>query len=89
MRCCWCLGCSPPGRYYHHLLISAYCGFQYYNAEVTGVSERTCVVRFTEYGNYEEVLQDDCIPFTEVRYNMVHTCPVKVTVTLIVPFLCY
>ncbi|XP_021916755.1 tudor domain-containing protein 3 isoform X3 [Zootermopsis nevadensis] len=37
----------------------------YYNAEVTGVSERTCVVRFIEYGNYEEVLQDDCIPFTE------------------------
>ncbi|PNF29887.1 hypothetical protein B7P43_G09446 [Cryptotermes secundus] len=37
----------------------------YYNAEVTGVSERTCVVRFVEYGNYEEVLQDDCIPFTE------------------------
>ncbi|XP_069677704.1 tudor domain-containing protein 3-like isoform X2 [Periplaneta americana] len=38
----------------------------YYNAEVTGVSERTCVVRFIEYGNYEEVLQDDCIPFTEI-----------------------
>ncbi|XP_063218195.1 tudor domain-containing protein 3 [Bacillus rossius redtenbacheri] len=37
----------------------------YYNAEVTGVSERTCVVRFTEYGNFEEVLQADCIPFTE------------------------
>jgi hypothetical protein len=44
--------------------------FQYYNAEVTGVSERTCVVRFVEYGNYEEVLQDDCIPFTEVRYEV-------------------
>jgi hypothetical protein len=44
--------------------------FQYYNAEVTGVSERTCVVRFVEYGNYEEVLQDDCIPFTEVRYDV-------------------
>ncbi|KAJ9597478.1 hypothetical protein L9F63_011663, partial [Diploptera punctata] len=38
----------------------------YYNAEVTGVSERTCVVRFIEYGNFEEVLQDDCIPFTEL-----------------------
>jgi len=46
----------------HHVV-----GFQYYNAEVTGVSERTCVVRFIEYGNYEEVLRDDCIPFTEVR----------------------
>ncbi|KAG8231527.1 hypothetical protein J437_LFUL008068 [Ladona fulva] len=37
----------------------------YYNAEVTGVSDRTVVVRFTEYGNYEEVLQEDCIPFSE------------------------
>ncbi|XP_046995133.1 tudor domain-containing protein 3 [Schistocerca americana] len=37
----------------------------YYNAEVTGVSDRTCVVRFVEYGNYEEVLQDDCIPITD------------------------
>ncbi|XP_067001707.2 tudor domain-containing protein 3 isoform X2 [Anabrus simplex] len=37
----------------------------YYNAEVTGVSERTCVVRFVDYGNFEEVLQDHCIPFTE------------------------
>nr|CAD7575475.1 unnamed protein product [Timema californicum] len=44
---------------------------QYYNAEVTGVSERTCVVRFTEYGNYEEVLQADCIPFTELANALV------------------
>lgn len=29
---------------------------------VTGVSESTCVVHFTEYGNYEEVLHDDCVP---------------------------
>lgn len=41
--------------------------FQYYNAEVTGLSKKTCVVRFLEYGNFEEVLQDDCIPATEVR----------------------
>lgn len=38
---------------------------QYYNAEVTGVSERTCVVQFKEFENYEEVLQMDCIPITE------------------------
>ncbi|XP_032664027.1 tudor domain-containing protein 3 isoform X2 [Odontomachus brunneus] len=38
---------------------------RYYNAEVTGVSERTCVVQFKEFENYEEVLQVDCIPITE------------------------
>ncbi|CAH1391535.1 unnamed protein product [Nezara viridula] len=37
----------------------------YYNAEVTGISKKTCVVRFLEYGNFEEVLQDDCLPITE------------------------
>ncbi|KAK9509010.1 hypothetical protein O3M35_006426 [Rhynocoris fuscipes] len=37
----------------------------YYNAEVTGISKKTCVVRFLHYGNFEEVLQDDCIPITE------------------------
>ncbi|KAK6617976.1 hypothetical protein RUM44_002418 [Polyplax serrata] len=37
----------------------------YYNAVVTAVSDNTCVVRFTDYGNYEEVLQDHCIPITE------------------------
>ncbi|XP_025158428.1 tudor domain-containing protein 3 isoform X2 [Harpegnathos saltator] len=37
---------------------------RYYNAEVTGVSERTCVVQFKEFENYEEVLQVDCIPIT-------------------------
>jgi len=43
--------------------------FQYYNAEVTGVSERTCVVHFTDYGNHEEVLQGDCIPIPEVGFK--------------------
>ncbi|KAL0268466.1 UNVERIFIED_CONTAM: hypothetical protein PYX00_010399 [Menopon gallinae] len=37
----------------------------FYNAVVTGVSENTCVVKFTDYGNYEEVLQDHCYPITE------------------------
>uniref|UniRef100_A0A1B6DJ63 Tudor domain-containing protein 3 n=1 Tax=Clastoptera arizonana TaxID=38151 RepID=A0A1B6DJ63_9HEMI len=37
----------------------------YYNAEVTGLSKKTCVVRFLEYGNFEEVLQDDCIPLSD------------------------
>ncbi|XP_012218057.1 tudor domain-containing protein 3 isoform X2 [Linepithema humile] len=38
---------------------------RYYNAEVTGVSERTCVVQFKGFENYEEVLQADCIPITD------------------------
>ncbi|BES98955.1 DUF1767 [Nesidiocoris tenuis] len=37
----------------------------FYEAEVTGVSQNTCVVRFLNYGNFEEVLQDDCVPVTE------------------------
>uniref|UniRef100_A0A1B6GAC8 Survival of motor neuron-related-splicing factor 30 n=1 Tax=Cuerna arida TaxID=1464854 RepID=A0A1B6GAC8_9HEMI len=42
---------------------------RYYSAEVTGVSKKTCVIRFLEYGNFEEVLQDDCIPATEEPVN--------------------
>ena len=32
---------------------------------MTAVSERTCVVQFKDFNNYEEVLQVDCIPITE------------------------
>lgn len=46
---------------------------RYYNAEITGVSGRTCVVNFMEYGNFEEVLKDDCLPITnESNENFVH-----------------
>ncbi|XP_059479594.1 tudor domain-containing protein 3 [Neocloeon triangulifer] len=38
---------------------------RHYRAEVTGVSAKTVVVRFLEYGNFEEVLHEDCIPITE------------------------
>ncbi|XP_017790560.1 PREDICTED: tudor domain-containing protein 3 [Habropoda laboriosa] len=38
---------------------------RYYNAKVTGVSDRTCVVQFKGFENYEEVLQVDCLPITE------------------------
>ncbi|XP_070159566.1 tudor domain-containing protein 3 isoform X5 [Polyergus mexicanus] len=44
---------------------------RYYNAEVTGVSERTCVVQFKGFENYEEVLQVDCIPITDDYQNHV------------------
>ncbi|XP_034171692.2 tudor domain containing 3 isoform X3 [Osmia lignaria lignaria] len=37
---------------------------RYYTAKVTGVSDRTCVVQFKGFENYEEVLQVDCLPLT-------------------------
>lgn len=37
---------------------------KFYNAVVTGVTNRTCMVEFLEYGNFEEVLHCDCIPIT-------------------------
>ena len=37
---------------------------------MTGLSKKTCVVRFLDYGNFEEVLQDDCLPVTEVRLDL-------------------
>lgn len=42
---------------------------QFYNAKITGVSESTFVVLFTEYGNAEEVRKTDCVPL------VVPTCP--------------
>lgn len=36
--------------------------FQYYNATVTAVTERTYVVKFKGYDNIEEVLKKDCQP---------------------------
>ncbi|XP_012283444.1 tudor domain-containing protein 3 [Orussus abietinus] len=38
---------------------------RYYNAIVTAVSDRTCVVQFQNFHNFEEVLQIDCIPITD------------------------
>ncbi|XP_065158106.1 tudor domain-containing protein 3 [Atheta coriaria] len=35
---------------------------KYYNATITGLTPKTCVVRFNEYGNMEEVLLEDCLP---------------------------
>lgn len=45
---------------------------QFYNAEITGVSECTCVVEFLEYGNFEEVLLSDCVPITEMNIQLVN-----------------
>lgn len=35
---------------------------KFYKATVTAVTDRTCVVRFNDYGNYEEILKQDCLP---------------------------
>ncbi|XP_014094761.2 tudor domain-containing protein 3 [Bactrocera oleae] len=45
---------------------------RYYEAEVTAVSEKTCVVFFLGYGNHEEVLKTDCLPITDGNH-----CPVN------------
>ncbi|XP_076676138.1 tudor domain containing 3 isoform X3 [Andrena cerasifolii] len=38
---------------------------RYYDAKVTAVSDRTCVVQFKGFENYEEVLQVDCLPVSD------------------------
>ncbi|XP_039964625.1 tudor domain-containing protein 3 [Bactrocera tryoni] len=45
---------------------------RYYEAEVTAVSEKTCVVFYLGYGNHEEVLKSDCLPITDGNH-----CPVN------------
>lgn len=40
---------------------------QYYEAEVTAVSDKTCVVFFLGYGNHEEVLKTDILPITDAQ----------------------
>ncbi|XP_036325544.1 tudor domain-containing protein 3 [Rhagoletis pomonella] len=45
---------------------------RYYEAEVTAVSEKTCVVFYLGYGNHEEVLKSDCLPITDGNH-----CPIN------------
>lgn len=45
---------------------------QYYNAEINAVTEKTCVVHFLEYGNFEEVVLSDCIPITDSNNQSVN-----------------
>ncbi|XP_055855536.1 tudor domain-containing protein 3 [Episyrphus balteatus] len=59
---------------------------RYYEAEITGISDKTCVVLFLGYGNHEEVLKTDCLPITDAQNrtinfsnnNMQHVPPVSV-----------
>ncbi|KAH9641550.1 hypothetical protein HF086_002237 [Spodoptera exigua] len=35
----------------------------FYEAEITGISAKTVVVKFCAYGNHEEILKTNCLPF--------------------------
>lgn len=35
---------------------------KFYRATITNLTNRTCVVQFNDYGNFEEVLHCDCLP---------------------------
>lgn len=45
---------------------------RFYEAEITNLSENTCVVLFLEYGNHEEVLKTDCIPITDSQHRTIN-----------------
>ncbi|KAF2880973.1 hypothetical protein ILUMI_25189 [Ignelater luminosus] len=38
---------------------------KFYNATITNLTDRTCVVQFNGYGNVEEVLKTDCLPISD------------------------
>ncbi|XP_030571495.1 tudor domain-containing protein 3 [Drosophila novamexicana] len=40
---------------------------RYYEAEITAVGDKTCVVYFLGYGNHEEVLKSDILPITDAQ----------------------
>lgn len=45
---------------------------KFYNAIVTGITNKTCMVEFIEYGNFEEVLHCDCIPIMSEKQERQH-----------------
>lgn len=57
----WSLGDACLARYWEDE--------RYYDAVVTGIAARTLVVRFTEYGNHEEVLKQDTVPVTKQPFS--------------------
>lgn len=36
------------------------------------MTEKTCVVHFHEYGNFEEVLHTDCLPITDSNHQPIN-----------------
>lgn len=47
---------------------------KFYEATVTAVTNKTCVVQFNDYGNYEEVLKRDCLPIKVVQIGKIKYC---------------
>ncbi|KAM8709427.1 hypothetical protein ACLKA7_016261 [Drosophila subpalustris] len=48
---------------------------RYYEAEITAVSDNTCVVLFLGYGNHEEVLKSDILPITDSQNRPLTNMP--------------
>lgn len=44
----------------------------FYRALISGIAEKTCVVKFLEYENYEELLLSDCLPITNENIELVN-----------------
>ncbi|KAG6459842.1 hypothetical protein O3G_MSEX011631 [Manduca sexta] len=42
----------------------------YYEAEITGISANTVVVKFCAYGNHEEILKSNCLPYPNQASNV-------------------
>ncbi|GJQ86622.1 hypothetical protein Trydic_g15726 [Trypoxylus dichotomus] len=42
---------------------------KFYKATITALTNRTCVVQFNDYGNFEEVLNVDCLPLQSEQNN--------------------
>ncbi|KRT80286.1 hypothetical protein AMK59_7358, partial [Oryctes borbonicus] len=42
---------------------------KFYRATITALTNRTCVVQFNDYGNFEEVLNVDCLPLQSEQNN--------------------
>ncbi|XP_055384233.1 tudor domain-containing protein 3 [Condylostylus longicornis] len=45
---------------------------RYYEAEITGISDKTCVVFYLGYGNHEEVLKTDCLPISDAQIRAIN-----------------
>lgn len=45
---------------------------KFYPVKVTAVSSKTAVVLFTDYGNHEEVLLSDMLPFPQQQRRQMH-----------------
>ncbi|XP_065359540.1 tudor domain-containing protein 3 [Calliphora vicina] len=51
----------------------------YYDAKITAISDKTCVVLFLGYGNHEEVLKSDCLPITDAHHIPLNAYQANIT----------